>query len=113
MNVLILQNVHASIFDVVSVTCETVVVAATRLINSNAARIMPACTATVRSANTVSAKVTSHTLTSVLVSLSRDGISSHSPCYRRRPSESPPATAIGTKLTIGAANSRIAKRVSA
>jgi hypothetical protein len=61
------------------VTCETVVVAATRLMNSRAARIIPASTATVRSAKTVSANVTTHTLMSVLVSLNSWGISRHSP----------------------------------
>ena len=50
-------------------------VLATRLMNSSAARIIPASTATVKSANTVRPNVTSHTLMSVLVSLSNCGIS--------------------------------------
>ena len=56
-----------------------VVVSATLPMNNSAARIIPASTATVRSANTVSANVTSHTLISVFVSLSNCRISRHSP----------------------------------
>ena len=76
---LVLQDVDAPGLDVVGVTRDTVVVTATRRMNSSAARIIPTSTASVRSANTVRKNVTSHTLMSVLVSFSRRGISCHSP----------------------------------
>jgi hypothetical protein len=62
---LVLQDVQASVLDVASVTCDTVVVAATRRMKRSAARIIPASTATVRSATTVSTNVTAHTARSV------------------------------------------------
>ena len=58
---------------------DTVVVVATRRMNSSAARIMPASTATVRSATTVSANVTSQTSRSVQPCRHSSGISRHSP----------------------------------
>jgi hypothetical protein len=56
-----------------------VVVPATRRMNSSAASTIPTSTASVRSASTVSAKVTTHTAMSVFVSRSSCGISCHSP----------------------------------
>ena len=61
------------------VTRATVVVVVTRRMKSSAARIMPASTATVRSANTVSAKVMPQTAASAGASLRTPGTSRHSP----------------------------------
>ena len=47
--------------------------------NSSIARIMPSSTASVRSANTVSANVSSQTLMSIFVSFSSSRISPQSP----------------------------------
>ena len=69
-----------------SVTAETVVVSATRWMNSSAASTMPTPTATVRSANTVSAKVTSQTAMSVFGQPQQLGnLAPTRPCCRRRP----------------------------
>ena len=61
------------------VTSETVVVCETFRMKRSIARIIPVSTARVRSANTVSAKVTTQTLMSILVSFSSSGISPQSP----------------------------------
>ncbi len=60
-------------------TCDTVVVFVTLRMNTRAAKIIPASTATVKSANTVSENVTSHTPISSGVSFRSSGISCHSP----------------------------------
>ena len=62
-----------------SVTGETEVVSATLRMKVSAARIMPNSTAVVRSAITVSPKVTSHTAIADLVSCSRRTVSAHCP----------------------------------
>ena len=61
------------------VTRETVVVTETLRMKSSAARIIPTSTASVRSAKTVRANVTSQTAMSVRVRRSSFGISCHSP----------------------------------
>ena len=60
-------------------TRATLVVAVTLRIYISAARIMPASTATVRSANTVKRNVMSQTEMSAQLSLRMSGISDHSP----------------------------------
>ena len=81
--------------------------------NSSAARIIPASTATVRSANTVSTNVTSHTSRSVHPCFHSSPISCHSPMLRATTMRMPARTAIGTRAASGAANSRIASSVTA
>ena len=97
-----------------AVTRDTVVVAATRRMKSSAARIIPTSTATVRSANTVSANVTSQTSRSVhpllpelrnLVPLAHVVGDDQQDRRRARPS--------APRAASGAANSRMASSVSA
>jgi len=78
-NSLCLQDMHVPFLKYSSVTCVTVVVLVTFRMNTRAARIIPASTATVKSANTVSAKVISQVPISRGESFRSSGISRHSP----------------------------------
>src|ERR1041384_5734265 len=95
------------------VTREMVVVAVTLRIKTNAARIMPVYTATVRSAKTVRMNVADQQATSSRESLSSSGISVHSPMLYETTSRIAASTDSGMNLATGAANSRIVNNVRA
>ena len=74
---------------------------------------MPTSTASVRSATTVSVKVVSQTAMSARVSLSRSGISCHSPMFHATTNRIAASTASGMWEASGAANSSTISSVSA
>src|SRR5215813_15438026 len=94
-----------------SVTTETEVVSVTLRIKTSTARIMPASTATVRSANTVNRKVASHTAISILDSFKSSGISFHSPMLYETTKRIAARIDNGTNLAKGTAKTTMARRV--
>ena len=96
-----------------SVTCAMSVVVATRRMKRSAASAIPTSTACVRSAKTVSARVTGHTLASVRLVRKMSGISAQSPMFHATISRIAASTGIGTSAASGAAHSTMPSSISA